>query len=718
VESEALATDILNIVEPTKFRFAISATFTAEPVEPVLTFWGRRLQLPLDVRFSPYNQVSQAMLDPDGDFARNQHGLNVVFFRLEDLAQFERHDPATLPRIESNLRALLDLVRAAPSRMSVPLVVVLCPSSPEFLADPARARFFREMTQLTRKLLENAAGVQCLAWDEIERFYPVLEKHSAEGERLGRIPYTDLYFCALGTMLVRLAHGLFMPPFKLIALDCDNTLWSGICGEDGPESVTIDPPFRSLQLFMLEQRQAGMLLALASKNNEAEVIETFERNPRMPLQLPHFVTTRLNWEPKAANLESIAAELSLGTDSFIFVDDNPKETAELAESLPQALALTLPADPEAFTHFLKHVWAFDHIVVTDEDRQRNVFYAQAREFGRELQEAQSAEHFLDTLELHVRCEPLVAAKLPRVAQLTARTNQFNFSTIRRTEQEIQNLVSDGKLECLTVDVSDRFGEYGLTGVVLFGAEGDALVIDTLLLSCRVLGRGVEHRVMDWLAQEAGRRGLSFVEARFVPTAKNQPARAFLESLGSSPYRFPVAALRGLKPKAASAPPPSSPKVRSQVSHKRPDYQSIALQLSTPAEIHEAMRHETRASGGNGAQPAQGEPMTETESRLAAIWCDLLKRKSVPLSGNFFDLGGHSLLAVLLIMRVKEEFGVELPIDDVYAAELTLGDLARRIEAFQHGAAGEYDEILRELESLSDEEVERLLAEEDPGAIRA
>jgi FkbH-like protein len=707
-------------VETSTFRFAISASFTAEPVESVLAFWGRRLDLGLEVRFAPYNQISQTLLDPRSDFASNRHGVNAIFVRIEDLAQFDRRDPATLGKMEANLRSLLDLVRATAPQLNVPLVFVVCPSSAEFLADPARARFFHDMVKLTETVLDDSPGIQSLTCDEIERLYPVLEKHSPEGERLGRIPYTDLYFCALGTALVRLTHGLLMPPFKVIALDCDNTLWRGICGEDGPRGIAIDPPYRALQRFMLDQRESGMLLTMASKNNERDVIETFEQNAEMPLELRHFVTSRLNWEPKASNIESIAAELSLGVDSFIFVDDNPKETAELSESLPQVLSLTLPAYAGAIPHFLSQVWAFDHVVVTEEDRHRNVYYTQAQEFGRELQKAQSAEHFLETLELRVRVEPLTPERLARAAQLTQRTNQFNFTTIRRTEQEIRSLVEDGAMECRTVDVADRFGEYGITGVVLFSVEEDTLRIDTLLLSCRVLGRGVEHRVLAALAREAAERDVRWVAAKLEPTAKNQPARDFLQSIGAryldnGVYRFPLAALEGLKPHPAAVgaiPPAERKRTAAAVVHKRPDYQSIALHLATPAQIHEAMHHAERDGHGSLAVEASDEPMTDIEARLAAIWCDLLKRPWIPLSGNFFDLGGHSLLAVVLIMRVKEAFDVELPIDDVYTAGLTLGDLARRIEAIQHGTPEEYDAILRELESLSDEEVERLLAQEE------
>jgi FkbH-like protein len=515
--------------ETPTFRFAISATFTSEPVEPVLRFWANQLDLESDIRFAPYNQVSQALIDPAGDFSSNRHGVNVIFTRIEDLAQFDWHDPAIFARIESNLKSLLDLIRETATQMSVPLIFVLCPPSPEFLSDPARLRFVREMGKFAEASLSDSAGIQVLTFSEIEQLYPVLEKHSPEGERLGRIPYTDLYFCALGTALVRLIHGLLMAPFKVIALDCDNTLWSGICGEDGPRGISIGPPYRALQQFMLDQRESGMLLTLASKNNHRDVIEAFEQNREMPLELRHFVSIRLNWESKGANIESIAAELSLGVDSFIFVDDNPKETAELSDSLPQVLSLTLPPDSGAIPHFLAHVWAFDHVVVTEEDRQRSAYYSQAQEFGRELQKAQSAEHFLATLQLEVRLEPLTAERLPRAAQLTQRTNQFNFTTIRRTEPELQALLSSGTMECRTIEVSDRFGAYGLTGVVLFSVDRDAMIIDTFLLSCRVLGRGVEHRVMASLAEEAAHRRLSWVVARLEPTSKNQPARDFLNT---------------------------------------------------------------------------------------------------------------------------------------------------------------------------------------------
>jgi FkbH-like protein len=693
-----------------QFRFAISATFTAEPIEPVLDFWGRQLQTPFEIRFAPYNQIAQTLTDPASEFVSNQQGVNVLLVRLEDLAQFDAPDAVTLARLESNLNEVIRLVREALPRMSVPLIFALCPPS------ETRRQFAHEMALRIESMLEGSPGVLYLSHEEIQQLYPVAAPLSAEGERLGRIPYTELYFCALGTALVRLMHGLFSPPFKVIALDCDNTLWSGICGEDGPQGVVLDPARRTLQEFMKEQHDSGMLLAMASKNNPADVLETFSKHPEMPLQLHHFVAWRLNWDAKSANLSALASELSLGLDSFILVDDNPKECAEVAESIPEVLAIELPAEASEIPHFLEHVWAFDHVLVTEEDRNRSAHYKTALEFGRELQQASNLESFVKGLELRVEIQACTSAQLSRVAQLTERTNQFNFTTIRRSAAEIGALLANGRLECLTVDVSDRFGDYGLTGVVLFRATDEAIEIDTMLLSCRVLGRGVEHRVLAHLAEEALRRGLEMVIANFRPTAKNEPARRFLHDIGAGferpteqglSYRLAAAQLRDLRwkpPLQNGIPSPVKTGVPQPVAHKRPDYVRIAHLLSTPIQILEAVR----------GSPARKQGDNDTEARLAQIWSELLHKSGISSTDNFFDLGGHSLLAVLLIVRVREAFGVELAIDDVYSVNLTLGELASIIERDQLGGRAAYDALYKEIEALSDDEVRQLLEAEDPG----
>lgn len=688
---------------PPPFRFAISASFTAEPIQPVIEFWGRRLDSDFETRFAPYNQPLQTLLDPESVFGPNTRGINALLIRAEDLGPPHR--------LEANANEFARVVLDSAERFSVPVLVCLCPPSPVFLADPERARNASEVCSRLEQMLQDAPGVQFLSAAQIASLYPVETPHDPEAERLGSIPYTELYFCALGTAVVRHAHALLMPPYKVIALDCDNTLWQGICGEDGPLGIVVDPPRRALQEFMLEQRDSGMLLAMNSKNNEQDVVDTFAANPGMPLHLRHFVARRLNWDPKPENLASLAAELNLGLDSFVFVDDSPKECAEVAGSTPEVLALPLPPDITRTSAFLNHVWAFDHPVVTEEDRQRSAYYTRAQEFGRAVQRATNLEEFIAGLCLEVNISPLTEAHLSRAAQLTQRTNQFNFTGIRRTESELKALPADGAHECVTVGVRDRFGSYGVVGIVIFSA-GPVLEIDTFLLSCRVLGRGVEHRVMSWLGEQAELRGLGEVVARFRMTDKNKPAQRFFASLGSPgpEYRFDAAFLRSLRwtPATSVEGPREKAKQTRSPARRSIDYASIANELSTPSQILEAMRR--------SHVPASRQGMTDVERRLADIWSDLLKQPSIEVTDNFFDLGGHSLLAVLLILRVREAFGVELPIDDVYSAALTLGELARKVEAYQSSELHpeEYEALLAEIDALSDEEVQALLSASETG----
>ena len=629
--------------------------------------------------------------------------------------------PAALAQLEQNARELAGHLKAAAAHLPAPFLFCLCPPSPGFAADPACAAAYAAAEAHLAQALDHVPGLLPVSAADIRRLYPVDRCYDAEGDRLGRIPYTEQYFAALGSLLVRRAQPLFMPPYKVVAVDCDNTLWQGICGEDGPSGVVLDPPRRHLQQFLLAQRAAGMLLTINSKNNEQDVFDTFAAHPEFPLQLEHFTAWRLNWDSKAANLSSLAAELNLGLDSFVFLDDNPKECAEVADGAPEALPLVLPEDLTDLPGFLDHVWAFDHAVTTAEDRQRAANMARSLEFGRQARRAASLEEFIAGLGLRVEFQPLAAERLGRVAQLTQRTNQFNSTTLRRSESEIHTLLAAGSHTCYTAEVSDRFGEYGLVGVLIVERRPAALFVDTFLLSCRALGRGVEHRMLSALAEEALDLGIYAVEVAFRPTPKNQPARQFLSSIpfGSSSvcgdtttYRFPATDLQALrwKPQAPAssiaapvAPPP--------LTRGFADFARIARDLRTPAQILAAMRRQAPAPA---VPPTGAPPASETEQRLAAIWSELLEKPVAGRDANFFDLGGHSLLAVLLLMRIKEDFAVELSVDDVYSGALTLGDLARTIEARQLGALDpdEYQALLAEIEGLSDEEVRSLLEQEE------
>ncbi len=324
----------LHPAEP--FRIAISASFTAEPLEPFLRFWGRRLNSPFEPVFAPYNQILQTLLAPDSVFASNRHGVNVILLRAGDLAAQPDGEAGRNAALAAHARELAATIRASLPRFSVPLLFLLCPG-PE-------GRDSAEAEEILRGSLSGTAGLHFFHYADIQSLYPVAQVHEPRAAEIARIPYTEEMFAALATTIARRAHTLSAPPYKVIAVDLDNTLWRGICGEDGPEGVALDPPRRHLHEFLLAQREAGMLLAIASKNNFRDVQETFDAHPEFPLRLEHFAAWRIDWNPKPVNLASLASELNVGLDSFIFLDDNPKECAEVASSAPEVLSIALPAN--------------------------------------------------------------------------------------------------------------------------------------------------------------------------------------------------------------------------------------------------------------------------------------------------------------------------------------------------------------------------------------
>jgi FkbH-like protein len=702
---------------------AVSATFTAEPLSLPIAFWMRQLGLDLPVKFAPYNQIFQQLLDPASLLAQNRGGINVVLVRFEDWVRYRTAEPMSVETLEETVRYLVSCLRLAAESFSSPLLVSVCPSSPGFLDDPEQASFARRAEESIATSLRGLANVHFISPVEIDALYPVSRPHDPHGDVLGHVPYTPEYFTALGSLLSRKIHALRLMSYKVIALDCDDTLWQGICGEDGPEEVI---PRGVLQQFMVAQHDAGMLLCLCSKNNEEDVLETFRCHPDMPLRLEHFVAHRINWAAKSVNLAALAEELQLGLDSFVFVDDNPQECAEVQAGRPEVLTLPLPADPSQIPDFLKHVWAFDRIQVTAEDKRRTELYSQRIERTRLEKQAQTLGEFIAALQLEVGIAPVLPHQLARVAQLTQRTNQMNFSTVRRTEADLQALLRSGSAECLTVDVSDRFGGYGLAGAAIVEPGPDALIVDTFLLSCRVMGRGVEHRLLARLGELALEKGLRWVDVPFVPTQRNRPALLFLESVGAQykepaargfRFRFPASFAAGITYAPASALPRAAAEPAEPLAPAREpvDFSDIAAHLRTVSQIQERMRAET--PNGVAHVAVSAAPRTDLERQLAGMWADLLALPSVGIHDNFFDLGGHSLLAVQLLSRVRQTFRVDLALDVVYGSAFTVAELAKVIEVhlIEQAGADRYAGILAEIEGLSDEEVMALLAQETEAA---
>ncbi len=372
---------------------------------------------------------------------------------------------------------------------------------------------------------------------------------------LYQAPYQEEFLNAWSVALASaIAHRVGKSK-KVLLLDCDNTIWGGVIGEDGMDGIQLDEgtwPGRAWHDFQNQVRELnrrGVILGLVSKNNEADVFEVFDQHPGMRLKREHLAGWRINWENKADNIRELVTGLGLGLDSVVFIDDSPHECELVRGFLPMVEVLQLPADPWEITSLLANYDGFPLQAASGEDLRRTEMYRE--EGARKAAQAQFGSHedYLRSLDLQVIVRVAGEDDVARVAQLTQRTNQFNLATNRYQEEDIARLIASEEELVLLLEVADRFGDYGKVGAVIMGRDGGSVRIRDFMMSCRVLGRKVETAFLGTALKLAFDRW-DATEARsaYLPTEKNVQTADFFDrhggelieetATGRKEYRFP------------------------------------------------------------------------------------------------------------------------------------------------------------------------------------
>ncbi len=668
------------------YSIVISSTFTAEPIDLPLSAWLRWLSRAAQVKFAPYNQVFQQLLDPHSLLATHKSpSINVLLVRVDDWS--ESGDSLKLAQ---HAEEFLSAVERFSMRSEAQLLVCFCPTS-KTASDPI-GKQCRDIERALLARLANQQRIHLVPSSEVELKYPVVRIHDELARRAGQIPYTQAYFTALATLLARRINTLQTPPAKVVVLDCDQTLWEGVCGEVAADGVGVSDERRALQTFLLQLREKGFLLCLCSKNNEADAWAVFDSNRRMVLKREHITAARINWNSKPENLISLSKELRLGLDSFVFIDDSPLECAEVRSYCPEVLTLQLPEDGKLL-EFMRHVWPFDRLSSTPEDGLRAELYTQEVRRNAARSQAPSLTQFLSELHLEVDFLSLTPDRLERAAQLTERTNQFNFTTIRRHQIELQQLCDQG-YQSFLVQARDRFGDYGLVGLCIYSVHSSKLLVDTFLLSCRALGRNIERRMLRELKNRASQAGASHIEFEFRDSEKNQPAKLFVESVfgksrlpGSTPplpatYRLATDELEAALEhnfdryveEETQAPEDCGPIAASRPSSANFVGQ-IASELRSVQSIMAKIRRE--ASPRPELDEPFSPPQTAVESRVVEICKDVLNLAQVGVHDGLKDLGASSLQIVQIYSRLEEEFASGIAITDLFALP-TIDSIIRRV----------------------------------------
>jgi FkbH-like protein len=466
-------------------------------------------------------------------------------------------------------------------------------------------------------------------------------------------------------------------------------------GEDGSDGIKIPEPYAALQDYAVAQQAKGILICLASKNTEADVLEVLAKRSDMRLKAQHIVAHRINWRPKPANLRSLAEELNLGLDSFVFLDDNPVECAQMQAEIPQVVTIQVPTGAE-IPRLLAHLWNFDKLATTAEDANRTRMYRENSARRAMESAANDINQFISALNIEVDIAAPSEDEWARVEQLTQRTNQFNFSTRRWTSAELKSSLKAGA-QILRVRVSDRFGDYGLVGAIIAWPRESELLVDTLLLSCRVLGRGVEHAMVRRLGEIALEQGLAMVSVPFVATARNIPAHAFAESIaaefklrkeGGADYRIPSELASRIQHRPGHDP---AEIIEARISDEKKSagkgsvsngnmarserYSRLANVLISGRAVLDQMSLQVRRS--RQTDRARITPDSPLETELLRIWEDVLATDGLGVDDDYFELGGTSLLSVKLFAEIERRFGTQLRLTAILEAP-TVRSLAQLI----------------------------------------
>lgn len=548
----ALSESLTQQLGARKLKTYLVRSVTVEPLLPFLAAEAVFANYVLDLQLGGYGSYVDELLNPGSSLAGFHPDLVLVVLDLEDIAgrlpelcangisaEVEPEIEEAAARIEQLLRAFR---AGSPARLLLQGLVV--PDSTP-LGDVGDANLPHSLPSAVQRLNQRLAALchsisDCVFFD-VDRLAGRLGRARWRDTRMflaSRLPVTSDCFAAYARGLVRSFSTLFRAPRKVLCTDLDNTLWGGILGEDGVDGISTGSAFPGnsyleYQRHLKQLSARGILLAIASKNNEADVREAFQtRAADLAVTLADFVGIRINWNEKADSLRELAEELSLGLDSFVFVDDNPVEREAIRQQLPEVAVLAAPAsEPWKLVELLAEQPFFDAAVVTADDVKRRDEYKAQAQRAELARTAGSRDEFLASMGIVCTFQSALEAPLARAVQLLAKTNQFNLTTRRRSAAEVEEFASAPGGQALVIRVRDRFGDAGVVGLALARTAGDTCLIDSLLLSCRVIGRGVETAMLAQIAAQAIRDGATRLVGEFIPTKKNAPCATFYPDHG-------------------------------------------------------------------------------------------------------------------------------------------------------------------------------------------
>ena len=528
----------------TEFSLGILSNATSNIIAEELPASAARHGIALSVIKSDYGQIFQQTIDPQSPI--NKCSPNAVLLALDyhwlipDLSSSEIDADVELNNSISNVSDLISNIRECTNASCIVQTIAVPPVSlfgnfDRMVANSLRSRIERFNYELV-KLIESTNSYLFDVASIAERvgsdnwFNPV-QWHAY------KLPFSSEYNSVYADTLGRLLGAIRGHSKKCLVLDLDNTLWGGAIGDEGLDGIILGQgsaageAFVEIQKLALSLKDRGIVLAVCSKNNEDTARQPFRKHPEMVLREEDIAVFQANWVDKASNLEAIAQSLNIGIDALVLLDDNPAERNQVRAALPGVGVPELPTDPSWYPWFLTSAGYFETISFTVDDKLRADSYSANARRTEVKSRSRSLGDYLASLDMHMNASCFVDSDLQRITQLINKTNQFNLTTARMTQDEVIAVQKDNKYQTFQFRLNDSFGDMGIIAVVIASCDGTEWNIDSWLMSCRVLGRKVEQGILSCIVAKARAAGISKIRSSYIPTSKNSMVKDHYDKLG-------------------------------------------------------------------------------------------------------------------------------------------------------------------------------------------
>ncbi|MFZ4590385.1 MAG: HAD-IIIC family phosphatase [Ignavibacteria bacterium] len=531
---------LMGIKTEISYKISVLANVTVNPIKEMLELLLRNNQIKPDIEIGNYDNIIQDSIN------YKNANLVIVFLDLYKIVEsFQTFfEDLTDERYEELNRSVTNEIELIINNLrDCPAVVFNTFTSSYFTSNytqKSRKDIFAD--ELNRYLIQNI--IPNVTTIDIGKIITQIGKDKSVDLKLYNLTktlYTISFLKNYVSAIEPIILGNTGKLKKAIVFDCDNTLWKGILGEDGMEKIDMSSVsangkyFNTVQKIALYLSKKGIIVGLCSKNNEEDVREVLLHHKDLVLKEEHIVIQKINWVDKATNLKSIAKELNIGLDSIVFVDDSPFEISLINEQLPEILTLQVPKTLYEYPDFmLKNVYKYFNLKLNDDDTQKTQIYKQQYQREKEKENFENIEDYLRTLKICINAYKDNKDFIPRISQLTQKTNQFNLTTRRYTENQINQFIKSDNYYVFCASVSDKFGENGITTLCILKNITDdkkTVSIDTLLMSCRIIGRNIEYKFFEFLVDWLKNNNVSNINSEYIPTKKNIQVEKFYDDLG-------------------------------------------------------------------------------------------------------------------------------------------------------------------------------------------